>query len=150
MFGREDNGLSNEEVALCTHLAQIPTTEKCSSLNVAQAVLVFCYELFVHGGEYAPPEEKCGPAPAELRERMFGMWRELLLEIGFMNEDKADHMMLGLRRVLGRGAHSLDDVRIMMGIARQSQWAARSGGDERVQGDDGASGRAGEPGCGAY
>jgi tRNA C32,U32 (ribose-2'-O)-methylase TrmJ len=55
------------------------------------------------------------------------MWRELLLKIGFMKEDKADHMMHGIQRVFSRGAQTGDDVRIMMGVARQADWAARTG-----------------------
>jgi TrmH family RNA methyltransferase len=125
VFGREDNGLSNEEVALCTQIIQIPTTEEFSSLNLAQAVMVCSYELFVAVDVYEPPEEKSEEASSELRERMFEIWRETLMEVGFMKDDKADHMMLGLRRILSRGRLTEDDVRIMMGIARQSLWAAR-------------------------
>ena len=127
VFGREDNGLSNEELALCTHIIQIPTTEAHKSINLAQAVMICCYELYAAAGLYEPPGEKAPPAPSELRERMFEMWRETLLEIGFMEEDKADHMMMGLRRIFGRGVETLDDVNIMMGVARQSQWANRHG-----------------------
>jgi tRNA C32,U32 (ribose-2'-O)-methylase TrmJ len=58
---------------------------------------------------------------------MFDLWRKTLLEIGFMKEDKADHMMLGLRRILSRGKLSGDDVKIMMGIAKQAAWAAGKG-----------------------
>ena len=124
VFGREDKGLSNEELALCTHIVQIPTTDEGSSINLAQAVMICCYELFVASGTYEGPEEKSEEAPSELRERMFGIWREMMLDVGFMEPDKADHMMLGLRRILGRGVHTLDDVKIMMGIARQAQWAS--------------------------
>lgn len=124
-FGREDNGLSNEELALCTQIIQIPTTEEYLSLNIAQAVMVCCYEIFVASGAYEAPVEKSGTASSELRERMFDIWRETLLEIGFMKDDMADHMMLGLRRVLARGAVTVDDVNIMMGIARQASWARR-------------------------
>jgi len=127
VFGREDNGLTNEELALCTHIAQIPATPRYKSLNVAQAVMICCYEIFVATGIYEPPQEKSPEAPSELRERMFGMWRETLLQIGFMREDKADHMMLGLRRILARGPLTTDDVRIMMGIAKQAVWAAEHG-----------------------
>jgi tRNA/rRNA methyltransferase len=126
VFGREDNGLSNEELALATQIIQIPTTPEYSSLNVAQAVMICCYELFVANGAYEPPVEKSPEAPSELRERMFAMWDETLMKIGFMKEDKEDHMMLGLRRILSRGALSVDDVRILMGIARQTLWAAGS------------------------
>ena len=127
VFGPEDNGLSNEDLAACTQLIQIPTTEKFTSLNVAQAVLICCYEIFVEEGSYEPPEEKSPEAPSELRERMLDIWRETLFDVGFMKEDKADHMMLGLRRVLSRGRLTVDDIKILMGIARQSQWAAKHG-----------------------
>ena len=124
VFGREDNGLSNEELALCTQLIRIPTTNEYESINMSQAVLLCCYELFMATDQYEPPIEKCEIATSEFRERMFEIWKETLFEIGFMKDDKAEHMMLGLRRLLSRGILSVDDVKIMMGIARQSLWAA--------------------------
>jgi tRNA C32,U32 (ribose-2'-O)-methylase TrmJ len=63
---------------------------------------------------------------------MFGLWRAMMLDVGFMEPDKADHMMLGLRRILGRGVHTLDDVKIMMGIARQAQWASGKREEKRL------------------
>lgn len=126
LFGREDNGLSNEELALCQHIVQIPTHTDTPSLNLSQAVLLCCYELFLLGGDYEPPVEKSPLADTQLRERMFAIWYELLLDIGFMKEDKAPHMMQGLRRLLGRGAISKDDVQIMMGVARQMRWATKN------------------------
>jgi len=123
VFGREDKGLSNEEMALCTRLIQIPSDPACPSLNLSQAVLICCYEIFLLAGVYEPPQEKSVPATSELRERMFAIWRELLLKIDFMEPDMADHMMLGIRRLMGRGAQTEDDVRILMGIARQTEWA---------------------------
>jgi tRNA/rRNA methyltransferase len=124
VFGREDSGLSNEELALCTQIIHIPSHPRYPSLNVAQAVMICCYELFCATGAYEPPREKSEEAPSHLRERMFEMWRKTLLHIGFMDDDKADHMMYGLRRILSRGSLTVDDVRILMGIARQSLWAA--------------------------
>lgn len=131
VFGREDKGLNNEEIALCTQIISIPSHPDYPSLNVAQAVMVCCYEIFVAADTFEPRKEKSEEAPLELRERMFEMWRETLLKIGFMAEDKADHMMYGLRRILARGTLTVDDVRILMGIARQSVWAA--GGSTRDQ-----------------
>lgn len=131
VFGREDNGLSNNELALCTQIIQIPTTAEFPSLNVAQAAMICCYELFVAAGRYEGPDEKTGEAPSALRERMFDIWRETLLAVGFMKDDKTDHMMMGLRRILSRGMLTVDDVHILMGMARQALWAAgRGGGDE--------------------
>ncbi len=124
VFGREDKGLSNEELALCTHIVQIPTTDAATSINLAQSVMICCYELFQASGVYEAPEEKSDDAPSALRERMFAIWRDMMLDVGFMEPEKADHMMMGLRRVFGRGVQTVDDVKIMMGIARQAQWAA--------------------------
>jgi len=125
VFGREDKGLTNEELCMCHHIIQIPTTDEYMSLNLSQAVMVCCYELFQIAGDYEPPEEKAPLAEAAFRERMFDLWRETLTGIGFMNEEKADHMMQGFRRIMGRGALTLDDVRIMMGLVRQVDWASR-------------------------
>jgi len=124
VFGPEDDGLTTGQLAFSTHIVQIPTDKSHVSLNLAQAVLICCYEIFLAAGVYEGPTEKSGMATSELRERMFAMWRQTLLRIGFMKEDKADHMMYGLRRILARGAVTVDDVHIMMGIARQAFWAA--------------------------
>ncbi|MGQ9661039.1 MAG: RNA methyltransferase [Kiritimatiellia bacterium] len=124
VFGSEVDGLTNEELAFCTHLIRIPSSLDYHSFNLAQAVLICCYELFMAHGSYEPPREKSDIAPSALRERMFAMWREMLLTVGFMNEEKADHMMLGIRRIFSRGALTQDDVKILMGVARQARWAA--------------------------
>ena len=126
VFGREDKGLLNEEVAMCSHLIQIPTASTYASLNLSQAVMVCCYELFQAGGEAEPLEEKSGLVPGRMRERMCAIWRELLLEVGFMEEAKGDHMMQGVRRIFARGALTEDDAHILMGVARQASWAAHA------------------------
>ena len=47
-----------------------------------------------------------------------------MLAIGFMNAEKADHMMQGFQRIFSRGVRTEDDAHILMGVARQAQWAA--------------------------
>ncbi len=81
--------------------------------------------MFVASGEYEVPVERSAEAPSRMRERMFELWREGLLSIGFMKNDKPDHMMLGLRRVLSRGRLTVKDVQILVGIARQMRWAGK-------------------------
>jgi tRNA/rRNA methyltransferase len=124
VFGRETWGLTNEEIAFCTNLIQIPSSPDYPSLNVAQAVLICCYEIYGASGMFEPAGEMSPECPAATREQMFKMWREMLLAIGFMKEEKADHMMLGLRRIFGRAPLTEDDVRILMGVARQTMWKA--------------------------
>ena len=124
VFGRENSGLTNEELAICTNLIQIPSSPDYPSINLAQAVMLCCYELFVASGTFVPPEELSPACPTATREQMFKMWREMLLAVGFMDEQKADHMMLGIRRIFSRAPMTDDDVRILLGIARQTLWKA--------------------------
>ncbi|MEI8350798.1 MAG: RNA methyltransferase [bacterium] len=128
VFGRENSGLTNEELAICTNLIQIPSSQEYPSLNLSQAVMVCCYELFVASGTFEPTLEKSPECPTATREHMFKMWRDMLLDIGFMNDQQADHMMLGLRRIFSRTPLTTDDVNILMGIARQMEWKSRQGG----------------------
>jgi tRNA/rRNA methyltransferase len=97
----------------------------------SQAVLLCCYELFSALGTYEPPVEKSVPASAAQKLKLLEKWRAMLLTIGFMKEDKADHMMQGVQRIFSRGTFSEDDVAIMMGVARQADWASQHGEEER-------------------
>jgi len=124
VFGPEDSGLTNDEIALCTRIIQIPSAPEYLSINLAQAVMICAYELYVASGQFEPVEEQSAEAPSELRERMLTAWEPALLKIGFMEPHTAEHMMLGIRRILSRGTLTERDVRILMGIARQTQWCA--------------------------
>ena len=53
VFGPEDSGLSNEDLRLCHRLVTIPTDPAYISLNLAQAALLCCYEVFVAAQEEA-------------------------------------------------------------------------------------------------
>jgi TrmH family RNA methyltransferase len=122
VFGREDKGLFNEELALCTHIIQIPSSELYTSLNLSHAVLLCCHELFTASEIFQPSEEKADEASSELRERMFAVWREMMIETEFTHDQKLEHMMMGLRRIFSRGKLTVPDVKILMGLAKQSLW----------------------------
>jgi tRNA/rRNA methyltransferase len=124
VFGREDKGLHNEELALCTHIIQIPSSERYTSLNLSHAVMVCCYELFTASEIFQPAEEKADEANSELRERMFSTWREMMIKTEFTHEQKLEHMMMGLRRIFSRGKLTIPDVKILMGLAKQSIWVS--------------------------
>ncbi|MBQ3340973.1 MAG: RNA methyltransferase [Kiritimatiellae bacterium] len=127
VFGREDKGLLNEEVAQCTHLVRIPVDEGYTSLNLAQAVLITCYELFAASGRYVPPHEKAPPAPQAQKMQLMKNWSRMLQEIGFMRPEQADHFMQGFHRVFSRGVFTKDDAALMLGVARQAIWAKEHG-----------------------
>ncbi|VGO21020.1 tRNA (cytidine/uridine-2'-O-)-methyltransferase TrmJ [Pontiella sulfatireligans] len=124
VFGREDKGLQNEELALCTHIIQIPSSELYTSLNLSHAVMVCCYEMFTAAGAFHPAEEKAEEADSELRERMFATWREMMIKTEFTHEQKLEHMMMGLRRIFTRGKLTVPDAKILMGLAKQSIWVS--------------------------
>lgn len=124
VFGREDKGLFNEELALCTHIIQIPSSKRYTSLNLSHAVMVCCYELFAASGVFQPSEEKADEADSELRERMFATWREMMIETEFTHTQKLEHMMMGLRRIFSRGKLTVPDCKILMGLAKQSLWVS--------------------------
>ena len=126
VFGREDKGLLNEEIAQCTHLVRIPVDEGYTSLNLSQAVLLTCYELFAASGRYVPPREKAPPAPQAQKAQLNKNWAAMLREIGFMKEEQTDHFMQGFQRVFSRGVVTKDDAALMLGVARQAVWAAKN------------------------
>jgi TrmH family RNA methyltransferase len=126
VFGREDTGLTNEELALCTHIINIPSDKKYQSLNLSHAVMVCCYELFLLAGDesYQAPRERSPEATGAMRDRLYDAWQHMMLETGFCEPEKLEHMMLGLRRIFSRGKLTDNDVSILLGIARQSRWVA--------------------------
>ena len=126
VFGREDKGLLNEEVAQCTHLIRIPVDKGYTSINLAQAVLVSCYEFFTCAGEYEMPREKAPPAVQAQKMQLMKNWAEMLIEIGFMKPEQTDHFMQGFHRVFSRGVFTKDDAALLLGVARQAIWATRN------------------------
>ena len=92
--------------------------------NLAQAVLIVCYELFAASGSYVPPREKAPPAAQAQKARLAKNWADMLLDIGFMNETQRSHFMHGFQRVFSRGVLTRDDAALLLGVARQARWAA--------------------------
>lgn len=124
VFGREDKGLLNEEVAQCTHLVRIPVDAGYTSINLSQAVLITCYELFTASGRYEMPHEKAPPAVQAQKMQLMKNWAAMLCRIGFMKQEQTEHFMQGFHRVFSRGVYSRDDAALMLGVARQAVWAA--------------------------
>lgn len=127
VFGREDKGLLNEEIAQCTHLIRIPVDVGYTSINLAQAVLITCYEFFTASGRYVPIHEKAPPAPQAQKMQLMKNWSKMLEEIGFMKSEQAEHFMQGFHRVFSRGVFTKDDAALMLGVARQAIWAKNNG-----------------------
>ena len=105
LFGREDHGLNNEALDLCHRTCIIPTSEH-SSLNLAQAVLVMAYELWMaaEGVEQAfrPPRRDAPPAPVDLLERLFTDAERALWTVDFFKSRQTESVMRTLREIVRR------------------------------------------------
>ena len=106
VVGREDKGLSNDELDRCTALVTIPTNPAHKSLNLAQAVAIMAYETWLaRGGErkpIKPPRKPAEPATMELQERLFADWERALGAIEFFKTRQTDHVMRSWREILFR------------------------------------------------
>lgn len=123
VFGREDSGLTTAEVALCRWQATIATSAEYGSLNLAQAVLLFCYELFTgSAADGTTPAREL--APGDALEAMYAQMERTLLRIGFLNPENPAHLMMTLRRILARAELDPREVAVMRGMMSQIDWAA--------------------------
>ena len=119
LFGREDTGLSNEELERAHVVITIPTTER-ASLNLAQAVLVALYELRCAARDaaraLAPPRKDAPPASSEQLERMFADAERALAALDFFRTRNPELVMRTVRSLAFRSgvdAREVDLVRAM-------------------------------------
>lgn len=126
VFGSEREGLTNEELSLCHLYVRIPSSEAFSSLNVAQAVVVICYELFQSSRRIQ--ERPVQLAKAEQLERMFEHMERTLLNIGFLDANHPKRIMRVLRRLFGRSEMEEREVQILQGIWSKIDWHMRRKG----------------------
>jgi TrmH family RNA methyltransferase len=127
IFGPEDHGLSNSDLMHCQQLATIPAAPAYGSLNLAQAVLLTAYELFLAGAQ--PVEVPAAAARASAAEvsAMLKRLGQALLRIGFLSEDNRKHIMLCLRELFGRSRMTAHELSILNGVASQLLWCADGG-----------------------
>lgn len=123
LFGPEDRGLTNDDIRFCDILVNIPTAD-FSSLNLAQAVMVMCYELFGFSrekpGEFAPRL-----ANRHELEAMYEQLRDVMMRISFINPANPDYFMNNLRHFGSRIQLRAKEVQIIRGICRQIDWYGR-------------------------
>lgn len=123
LFGREDRGLTNEELQRCHHHVHIPAVESFSSLNIAAAVQVITYELRmaqVADQQAARPQwgTDWDIELAEQRELelMFEHLERTLVEIEFLDPNNPRQLMPRLRRLLQRAVPDKVEVNVLRGI----------------------------------
>jgi tRNA/rRNA methyltransferase len=118
VFGREDSGLTREELMACQRTASIPTNGSFPTMNLAQSVSLFCYEL----SSIEPASTPRELAPAGLVARMHERAEQLLLDVGFLHTNNPDRIYDDLRAIAGRADLDAREVTILLGILRQIEW----------------------------
>jgi len=123
VFGREDFGLRGEELDLCQWIVSIPASDDFPSLNLAQAVLVCAYELFLTASADEEPVEAAEVlAGPEKLERFYEHLHDVLTEIRFLIGDQAPAVFRSLRRLFGRAALQPREVKMLHGVLGQVGW----------------------------
>ncbi len=116
VFGREDFGLDRASRRQCHYLSSIPVNPAFSSLNLSQAVLVYCYELFRQHGNHLPSLPARDYANHSDLERMYAHTQKTLQSTNFLDVENPDHLMEYIRRLFGRVQMSKREVNIIRGI----------------------------------
>ena len=125
LFGREDKGLKNEEIALADILVEIPASEGYPSINLSHAVFMVCHYLFMEEG-YRGPTIKASPREEILK--MYAHMEKALRALSY-GEKGGEYLLQTIlrsfRRLFGRTALMQKEVNMLRGIFTQIQERAR-------------------------
>ena len=126
LFGSEKTGLSNEQMSYCHGLVRIPTSPRCPSMNLGQAVSVCCYELARAGFIAVDPRHTrthlSDPANLQALEHVFERAARVLDRVGYLKPKSRDATLTKLRRLLLDLELTNNDVKILGGVLAQIEW----------------------------
>jgi tRNA/rRNA methyltransferase len=124
IFGREDRGLTNEELNYAHRLVFIPTSPEYPSLNLATAVSICCYELSQAPNLCTDQNTLAREtAPFDAVEAYYQQLESLLLSIGYLHPHTAASRMEKFRHLYNRAYLQTTEVGMLRGILRQVEWA---------------------------
>jgi tRNA (cytidine32/uridine32-2'-O)-methyltransferase len=131
VFGREDRGLTNEELQQCNLHLHIPTHEDYTSLNLAMAVQIVAYELRMQAVSGELPDDACADwdeplSTAAAMEHYYKHLEQTLIEIGFLDPAAPRQLMPRLRRLYGRLRLDEMEMNILRGILTETQKRIRT------------------------
>ncbi|HVU42548.1 MAG TPA: TrmJ/YjtD family RNA methyltransferase [Xanthobacteraceae bacterium] len=120
VFGRERNGLENDEVALADRIVTLPVNPAFASLNLAQAVVIVAYEWFKRDTAGSLPfgmPQKSAPAPKQQLLAFFAALERELEKVEFFRPpDKRETMQINLRNIFTRMAPTQQDIQTLHGV----------------------------------
>ncbi len=123
LFGREDRGLTNEDLDRCHAVTIIPTDPEYSSLNLAQACLVLAYEVFlaVGAGEEPLPKGRRATRPPtqEELEQTYAAIEAGLAAIDFYKARQPEAVMRTLRTIIARAEPDLREAKLLAAVGHE-------------------------------
>ena len=128
VFGREDRGLTNEELQMAHKVIKLDTSPKYPSLNLSHAVAIILHELYSYKIQSSKQEtiQYFDPAtPKELNECIEDA-KNLLLEIGFLHTHTANARMAKIKSLLHRAEARSEDLALIRGVLRQTRWFSKN------------------------
>src|SRR5579862_4740811 len=135
LFGRERNGLENDEVALADVIVTLPVNPGFASLNLAQAVVIVAYEWFKFANGETLPFAMPQKSPTAPKEQLLAFFASLERELEkvefFRPPDKRETMQINLRNIFTRMQPTQQDIQtlhgVIMSIAEGRKGPARGG-----------------------
>ena len=129
VFGREDRGLSNEELLQAGRVVRLATSPAYASLNLSHAVAICLHELQQVEGRSQGPNAAAANTNFTLCSRgdleaALADAETLLLDVGFLYPHTARARMAKLRALLQRAQMSPEELALLRGMVRQLRWAA--------------------------
>ena len=123
VFGREQHGLSNDEIDLCHAICTIPANSGYSSLNLASAVQIICYEWVSSGMDSAINANSDGNSHEAMAsaDELEGLYEHLwntLAQTGFMEQDNPKPLMRKIRKIFDRTRLTRAEINILRGILK--------------------------------
>ncbi len=122
VFGTEVSGLSNDEIYRCHVAAKLLTSDKFSSMNLAQAVLVASFQTFSFRREPTPQIRRSSPASHDQLEGFFAHLREVLDRTKFLPQQNPDKFFNQLRALYSKLPLEEREIRILRGILSHFEW----------------------------
>lgn len=122
VFGRERTGLTNEELDRCQVLVHIPANPEYSSLNLAAAVQLVCYEILLARTSAVSVDARDSPlATADELEGLFAHLETAARDSGFFNPAHSTQLMRRLRHLFSRAELDRNEVNILRGLLKALQ-----------------------------
>lgn len=130
VFGREDSGLTHDEVLQCTHICTLPAAAGAGSLNLSHAICIVLFKMFeaategVDGwwtGDTTEPQLQERPALIEETNALFDHWRETMVAAGLVKAGNPDRMLGHIRKLIARARITTREVNMLRGFLSKVQ-----------------------------